>query len=168
MNENRFSACRKRGTQVMKQIDAQYPRVQDRLNRLHAAERRVVWIRGNLESLRMLTTDTSLHLTGMPRSGSPDQQRIMTALAKIDELERELVAAEEAAQALRLEFDALISGIENPIIGKMLRMYFFDHNTWDDICREIHFCPTGIFRLRRKGLAQMEEILKAEEGGASV
>jgi len=163
MRKNTARTYRNTGKQAMKSFGDQYPRVQALMDRLRAAELEVNHLREKTDLLRMLTTDTSMHLTGMPRSGSPDQQRILTALAEIDELERKLPIAEEAFQSIRLDAADILCRVTHPIGKKVLMMYFFEHKNWRTIVSEIHFARSVVFRYREKALEEMEAILKAEE-----
>ena len=163
MNQETSRVGRKRGRHNSKPIGDQFPRVQGLMDHLRAAERRAESLREKRDFLRMMTTDTSCHLTGMPRSDSPDQQRIQTALAEIDELEGKITAAEASVQATRLYIFNMSSEITDSLIRKALRLYFFEHRSWENIRRELHCARTCIYTMRLEGLQALEEILKAEE-----
>ena len=148
---------------MVKSFENNYPRTQAVLDRLRSAERKAEMLRDRKNLLRMLTTDTSAHLTWTPNSSSSDQQKIQTALAEIDELDSKITAAEEALQAIRLDTAAMFCGISHPYSRKVLLMYFFDHKTWRTIARELNYGIKAIHRFRRKGLEEMETILKSKE-----
>ena len=151
------------GKHAAKVFEEKYPRVQRQMDRLRDAEYRVEMIRDKRDTLRMMTTDISAHLSGMPRSDSPDQQKILTILAEIDELEEKLVSAEEALQAIRLETASMFCRVTHPIGRKALLLYYVEHKHWWMISRTLHIGDSSIFKLRRKSLAELEALLKADE-----
>ena len=80
-----------------------YPMACEYLGRVRQADRHVEWLRERVANMRMLLTDTSVHLTDMPHSDSPDQQKDQTIQAEIDEMEREITEAEASARDIRQE-----------------------------------------------------------------
>ena len=97
-----------------------YPLACAWLNRIREAERKVERIRQRIANLRMLTTDDSVHLTDMPRGSSPDQQKLATLMAEIDESERELAEAEIALKAIRKEIVNTVNSLDNELLQKIL------------------------------------------------
>ena len=136
-----------------------YPLACAYLEQIREADRNVNRLRSRLFNLRMLTTDTSVHLTDMPHSGSPDQQKLATLLAKIDELERQIPEAEQAARDIRYEVGNLIDEIPNEEAALVMIHRYVDGKPWQQIISEIGFATTKTYALHEKGLAALEEIL---------
>ena len=82
-----------------------YPAACAYLGRVRDAERHVEWLRERVANLRMLLTDTSVRLTDMPHSNSPGLQKHETLHAEIDEMDREIAAA-ETGDHFRSQHDA--------------------------------------------------------------
>ena len=106
-----------------------YPAALTFLGRYQTARRKVEWLRRQIFNLRRLTTDTSVHLTDMPHCDSPDQQKLLTILAEIDDLERQIPEAEREAERIRLDIGAGISRIENQVIQDILYDRYLDGKT---------------------------------------
>ena len=163
MKKNTARTYRNTGKQAIKSFTDQYPRVQALLDRLRAAELEVNRLREKRELLRMVTTDTSVHLMLASGSDSPDKQKIQTALAEIDELKEKILVAATALQAIRIDVAYILSRVSQPPGKKVLQMYFFEHKNWRTIASETHFAISAVFRYREKGLEELEAILKAKE-----
>ncbi len=76
-----------------------YPVACEYLGRMRDAERHVDWLRQRVANMRMLLTDTSVHLTDMPHSDSPNLKKDQAIHAEIDAMEREIAEAEASAKA---------------------------------------------------------------------
>ena len=137
-----------------------YPLARAYLGRVQEADRIVERLRLQVANLRMLTTDTSVHYSTMPHADSPDQQKLLTLLARIDELERRIPAAEKAAMDIRYEVGNLIVGIPNETIARILLLLYVDRKSWNQILPEIGYGRSRAFYLRDQGLAALEAILK--------
>ena len=65
-----------------RQRKKEYPMARVYLGHVSIAKWNLENLRQKRDNLRMLTTDTASHLTGLPRSGSPDLQRNETLIAE--------------------------------------------------------------------------------------
>ena len=148
----------------MKQ-ESRYPLARAMLAKVRRADRKVELLRQRVANLRMLTTNTTVRLTGMPRSGSPDQQRLATLLAEIDEKERELQEAEMAALAIRHEAVKSINRISDPLLQQILRLHDLEGKSWKDIPDEIGYGRSRSFQYYDAGLAALDRILTEENFG---
>lgn len=149
----------------MKYTDYQneYPLATDYLNRVREADERVQWLRERANNMRMCLTDSSAKMTRTPHSGSPDQQKILTILAEVDEMQEKIAEAEVAAEATRLEVGRTICELGDLMCQKVLMLRFIRLKNWQEISDEIGYCLTHIYRFRDMGLAELEKTLKADE-----
>lgn len=138
-----------------------YPTACEYLGRVRQADRHVEWLRERVANMRMLLTDTSVHLTDMPHSDSPDQQKNLTLLAEIDEMEREIKEAAATAKETRLEVGMTVCRLSDPIIQKVLLLHYLEGKSWRDVAGEIRYSPAQTYRFRDAGYAELEEMLKA-------
>ena len=143
--------------------ESRYPHARALLEKVRKAERKVELLRQRVANLRMLTTNTTVRLTGMPRSGSPDQQRLATLLAEIDEKERELQEAEMAALAIRHEAVKSINRISNPLLQQIILLHDLEGKSWNDIPASIGYGRSQAFRCYDSGLAALDRILAEKE-----
>ena len=135
-----------------------YPLARAYLGRVQNAQKKVDWLRQQAANLRMLTTDTSVHYTSMPHSDSPDQQKLLTILAEIDELERQIPAAESAVSAIRLEVGETICRIPDHTIQGLLRDRYLEGKSWKEISKGLGYQISQTYLLHRQGLASLEKL----------
>ena len=139
-----------------------YREARDYLNRVKEADRKVEILKNREESLRMLATDTSAHLTGMPSGGRKDAQKISSILSEIDRLERKIQTAEEKALEIRTEVILTVCRIRNPSARSTVMRHFLQGETWTDIARSMNYSRSRIWQLRDIGLKDLTEILHQE------
>jgi len=144
---------------MSRELELEFPEVCDFLKQVKKAEQRVEHLEQRIENLRLLTTDTSVHLSDIPHSPSPDQQKLLTLLANIDELERELKQAKQEALERRLLVGNIICQISDPISQKILILHYLNHRSYSAISKTIGCGLTYIYRLRDVGYAELEELL---------
>jgi len=138
-----------------------YPMAQEYLGQARNAERSVERMRERLINLRMLLTDTSVHLTDMPHSDSPDLQKHESLHAEIDEMEREIAVAEKAAQEIRTEIGLAICKISDPLSQRVMILHYLQNMSWRETASEMKFSQTQIYRFRDAGYEELERILNA-------
>ena len=141
--------------------ERKYLMVRTFLSRVREAERKVERLKGWVVNLRTLATNTGGSVTGMPREGEQDQQRILTIIAKIDEIERKIEKAEEEAKDIRMNVGITICRIEDPQAQRVLLLHYLENKSWKDIAVAQQYSIAQIYRFRDKGYADLEEILRS-------
>ena len=136
-----------------------YPVAKAFLEQVWIAERKVKMLEIRIENLRMLLTGSPIQLSDMPRSDSPDQERMATLYAEIDELEREKVLAEKEQAAIRMEVGHAICQLSDPLAQTVLMKYYLDHLKWNQIVDKAHICLSQVYYHRDWGYAEMEKTL---------
>ena len=139
----------------------EYPVACEYLGRVREAERHVDWLRQRVENMRMLLTDTSVHLTDMPHSDSPDLQKHETLHAEIDELEREIAEAEKAKDDIRIEVGRIVCRLSDPLSQRAIIYHYLQGLSWRETAVQMKFSQTQVYRFRDAGYAELEEMLKA-------
>ena len=139
-----------------------YPLAQKYLGRVREAERKVEQMEFRKANLRMLLTDTSVHLSDMPRSDSPDPQRHQTIHAEMDALEREIAAARQELEKIREETGMMICRLSRPTTQRVMLLYYFQNKrSWLEVAQELGYSKAQVFRYRNRGLAELEKMLEA-------
>ena len=110
-----------------------YPTACEYLGRVRQADRHVERLKDRVANMRMLLTDTSVHLDGMPHGGSPDLQKHETIQAEIDELECDLAEAEVSAWKIRMEVGLMICRLPETLGQKVLIHRFIQHEEWKTV-----------------------------------
>ena len=139
----------------------EYPVACEYLGRVREAERHTDWLRERAANMRMLLTDTSVHMTDMPHSDSPNLQKHETLHAEIDELEREIAEAEKAAEDIRIEVGRTVCRLSDPLSQRAIIYHYLHGLSWRETAGKMKFSQTQVYRFRDAGYAELEEMLKA-------
>lgn len=138
-----------------------YPLACEYLGRVREAERNVERMKERVLNLRMLLTDTLVHMTDMPHSDSPDLQKHETLHAEIDELEREIAVAEKAKQDVRTEIGMMLTRLKEPLGQRALILYYLEKKRWIEVADKMQFSIAQTYRFRNAGLGELEALLEA-------
>ena len=139
-----------------------YPVAQEYLARVREAARKVEQLEYREANLRMLLTDTSVHLSDMPRSDSPDPQRHQTIHAEMDALEREIASARQELEKTREETGMMVCRLSRPTTQRIMLLYYFQNNrSWHEVAQELGYSKAHVFRHRDEGFAELEKMLRA-------
>ena len=92
-----------------------------------------------------------------------DGDRIGRITAEIADTERQITAAKEETERIRLEVRAMISQIKDPMGQKTIMLYYLENQTLQEISKEICYSRTQTFRLLETGLAEIERMLPYEK-----
>jgi len=147
---------------LMKKEDEKqsYPLARAYLGRVNVAEQKVKRLEMRIENMRLLLTGTSIQLSDMPRSDSPDQEKMATLYAEIDALEREKTQAEEEVAEIRIEVGRLICKACKPNNQQILILLYLQHSSWKEITEKLKICRSNCFQMRNDGLEDLEQFLK--------
>jgi len=138
-----------------------FPEACEYLEQVQEAERGVERLEQRIENLRMVTTDTSVHLTDLPHAPSPDQQKLLTILAEIDELERELDEAKLHAAYMRMAVGAMICQLDNPMAQRVLLLHYLEGKSWKEISLPLNCSIAQVYRFRYQGLDCLSRMLES-------
>lgn len=138
----------------------EYPVACEYLSRVREAERHVDWLRERVMNMRMLLTDTSVHLTDMPHSDSPDLQKDQAIYAEIDEMEREIAVAEKVKEDIRIEVGRTVCRLSDPLSQRAILYHYLQGLSWRETAGKMKFSQTQVYRFRDAGYAELEEMLK--------
>ena len=95
----------------------------------------------------------------MPQGDSTDQQKILTILAEIDEIEQKTAEAEKEAQKIRLEVGMTICRIADPDVQRILMLYYLENKSWQEIVHIMQYSRPHIYRYQYAGYEEIEKIL---------
>lgn len=76
---------------------------------------------------------SSPNLSGMPKSSSPQQDRLASDVSKIVDLKTEIQKLMERRDTERKLLDGLISRLQNPDKKTVLRLRYIDAEEWEDV-----------------------------------
>ena len=136
-----------------------YPMACEYLSRVRESERNVERMKERVLNLRMLLTDTSVHLTDMPHSDSPDLQKHETLHAEIDALEREIENAEATAVDIRLDVGRTVCRLSDPMSQRVLLLHYLEGMKWKEVAEKIRYSVPRVYQLRDAGIQELDQML---------
>ena len=90
------------------------------LSRLRRQSHRLNLKRGQVQALHDLATSATAQISDMPRSDSPNLQRLETLVCKIADLEAEIQQESVELEAVRLETALMICRLHDPVYQRLL------------------------------------------------
>ena len=105
-----------------------------------------------LQSVNNLINGTSVAISGLPRSESPDTHRLESLMAKALDLELEITKLTEDLGKATSEVTTSINSINNPACEEVLTARYLGFKDWTTIARELDYSKDWVYRLHRKGL----------------
>jgi hypothetical protein len=98
---------------------------------------------------------------------TPDPTRIQDVLARVVDEEREIRRLEaEQAQAY-LVSAGYIADISHPLVQRVMELYYLEGRDVTHISADLGYSVSHLFRLRRRGLEEVEERLRGQAGMAN-
>ena len=134
------------------------------LNRLGRIARRLKLKREQVQALHELATSATAQISDMPRSDSPNLQRLETLVCRIADLDAEIQQESVEMEAVRLETALMICRLHDPIYQRILTLRYIDNRKWNEIMDELGYSRSRIFEMHEDALCAMEKLL-AESGG---
>ena len=114
-----------------------------------------------VETLRDMATGTTAAVSDMPRSDSPNLQRMETVLCKVADLEREIAQDRAAMETAKAEITAALSELEDYREQQALYGRYVECNAWAAIAKD---CGFHIRTVQRQHDAGIEHLAVLMEG----
>lgn len=104
------------------------------------------------DSIDNLIKGTTIVISGLPHSATPNPHRFESMMAKALDLDMEIQRLEVAFSNAVVEVTDAINSINNPACEDVLRLRYLDFMDWTSIARKLDYSVDWVFRLHRKGL----------------
>ena len=114
-----------------------------------------------IETLRDMATSTTAAVSDMPRSDSPNLQRMETVLCKVADLESEIAQDRAAMETAKAEITAALSELEDYRKQQALYGRYVECNAWAAIAKD---CGFHIRTVQRQHDAGIEHLAVLMEG----
>lgn len=114
-------------------------------------------------ALEEIATSITSVQTGMPHDPSPTQSRMAEAVLKKLDLENSIKADEAAIQALKDELSAAIEKVASPKYQAILYKRYIRNKPFEEICEDLSYSASYVFRLHKEAAVALEEILATAE-----
>ena len=134
----------------------------DYLNQVSRLEKTIKHKETEISQYRELTTRLSSAQYGVKVRTSPEPDRIGATMAKIDEMECELIETINCYVDKKNHIIAQIDGIEDEMLYQVLFARYIEKKTFEKIAEELNYSPRQISRLHERVLAEFEKKYGAE------
>lgn len=108
-----------------------------------------------LEEARTAARRTTQNFSPTP-SGSGDGQSLARAIEREDDLERQVAFQLAECNALFEEIDEALQQLPDHRDYTVMKKYYLDVLTWEQIARDMNYSLGMIFIIRRKALEQLQ------------
>ncbi len=129
------------------------------LGRVHRLRNRIENKELRIETLRGMAMSTTGQITDMPRSDSPDLQRMETALCKAADLEQEIVRDREELEVARSEVAAALCELDDYREQQVLHDRYVECKTWAAISMDSGYHVRTLQRRHNTGVEHLAAIM---------
>ena len=113
-----------------------------------------------IETLRDMATSTTAAVSDMPRSDSPNLQRMETVLCKVADLESEIAQDRAAMETAKAEITAALSELEDYREQQALYGRYVECNAWAAIAKDCGFHIRTVQRQHDAGIEHLAVLMK--------
>ena len=113
-----------------------------------------------IETLRDMATSTTAAVSDMPRSDSPNLQRMETVLCKVADLESEIAQDRAAMETAKAEITAALSELEDYREQQALYGRYVECNAWAAIAKDCGFHIRTVQRQHDAGIEHLAVLLE--------
>ena len=113
-----------------------------------------------IETLRDMATSTTAAVSDMPRSDSPNLQRMETVLCKVADLESEIAQDRAAMETAKAEIMAALSELEDYREQQALYGRYVECNAWAAIAKDCGFHIRTVQRQHDAGIEHLAVLMK--------
>ena len=132
------------------------------LNQAYRLDQRINSKLEQVLSLRELTTKATATLSDMPSGGSRNVYRMQDIIGKIVDLENDINRDIDALVDLKREMVTIIKSVADPECQPLLELRFLCFKTWEQIAVEMNYGIDNIYRLHRKALKMVDDLLPVQ------
>ena len=113
-----------------------------------------------IETLRDTATSTTAAVSDMPRSDSPNLQRMETVLCKVADLESEIAQDRAAMETAKVEITAALSELEDYREQQALYGRYVECNAWAAIAKDCGFHIRTVQRQHDVGIEHLAVLME--------
>ena len=121
----------------------------------------------HVAQLRDMATNVSTVISDMPRSPSPNNQRMENIIARLTDTEEEINADIDHLVSLKLEIMNTIWQVEDENAQMVLERRYHSFKSWEDIAADMSVSIRWIHKIHVKALDEVEKILEKRQQSSS-
>lgn len=111
----------------------------------------------DIRELKAVTGEISANLDGMPHGGggSGYDDRVINKLYRLQVAEENYKETVKNMTKIEKVLDDLNEGFDNELHGKLLRMWFIENKTKEDIADELFISVRHVFRIKNQAIRRL-------------
>ena len=113
-----------------------------------------------LKRLKEMATSVTSVISDMPRSASPNPQKMEDAVLRLSAMENEIDADIDRLVSLKIEITRTIWRVEDANCRTLLEMRYISFRPWEDIAETMGITVRWLHRLHAKALRLVDEFMK--------
>nr|DAV98460.1 MAG TPA: Protein of unknown function (DUF1492) [Caudoviricetes sp.] len=121
----------------------------------------------HVAQLRDMATNVSTVISDMPRSQSPNNQRMENIIARLTDTEEEINADIDHLVSLKLEIMNTIWQVEDENAQMLLERRYHSFKSWEDIAADMSVSIRWVHKIHAKALDDVEKILEKRQQSSS-
>ena len=133
------------------------------LGRIGKAERELEQLKTRRSYMQMLLTDTAIHLTETPHTGTADPQREQEIHAEIDSLDREIAEAEIRAMRIKREIGMALYRLTDLNTQEAMMLHYVKRMKWRDVAEKMQYSLQRVYQFRENGIKELASMLAEEK-----
>ena len=128
------------------------------LSEISNIERNIGVKKEKIISLKCIAENCSPHLSGMPHNPHKSSSHMADAVCKIIDLENEIKRDSALLEKKKIFLLDLIGQLENTNQQIVLIKRYFEHWSWDRICRFTYYSRSWVNELHKQGISALDEV----------
>ena len=121
----------------------------------------------HVSQLRDMAMNVSAVISDMPRSPSPNNQRMENIIARLTDTEEEINADIDRLVSLKLEIMNTIWQVADENAQMVLESRYHSFKSWEDIAADMSVSIRWVHKIHVKALDDIEKILEKRQQSAS-
>lgn len=121
----------------------------------------------HVSQLRDMAMNVSAVISDMPRSPSPNNQRMENIIARLTDTEEEINADIDRLVSLKLEIMNTIWQVADENAQMVLERRYHSFKSWEDIAADMSVSIRWVHKIHVKALDDIEKILEKRQQSAS-
>ena len=117
--------------------------------------------------LRDMATNVSAVISDMPKSPSPNNQRMENIIARLTDTEEEINVDIDHLVSLKLEIMNTIWQVADENAQMVLERRYHSFKSWEDIAADMSVSIRWVHKIHAKALDEVEKILEKRQQSAS-
>ncbi|GHU73407.1 hypothetical protein AGMMS49992_11850 [Clostridia bacterium] len=128
------------------------------INEIDRSENQIQSKRDKIAALSSIATNACSHMSGMPRSATPDRQPLQALSASILDLENEINDQIGSLIDLKEELIPILSEMPCANHRKVIALRYFERMNWQQLSTAMHYSLRQIKRIHDEAINKLKKM----------